>query len=527
MTEDLFLPQYVARNAAEMPDAVALQRTDGPSMTWSELHEGSLVWASALERLGVGPGEPVVTMFPNGFDAALSWIACGWLRAVEAPINTSYKGAWLRHPIELTGTRHLLVDARFLEPLREIAGDVPGVESVVVFGDAPESLPELPFRVLSSAELLGGATAAPRTGPQRWDLAALIFTSGTTGASKAVMVPWGQLDSLSNAEPHENRDGDVHYAPFQPYHITGKGPVYRAAERRGRVVMREQFKTSEYWSDVRAHGCTTAVILGPMAQFLLSQPERPDDHDNPLESVLMAPVVPQVDAFCERFGVRVRTVFNMTEINSPVTSSPREVTGDNYRSCGRPRPGMEVRIVDEHDLEVPDDTPGEMIVRGEPWTLNAGYWGMPDKTAEAWRNGWFHTGDTFTRDAAGNLYFVDRAKDYIRRRGENISSFEVESCVNEHPDVLESAAVSVPSEVGEDEVKIAVVMQPGRELDPESIIEFLIPRMPRFAIPRYVEQLTELPKTQATQRIQKAEIRATGVSEKTWDRIAAGVRLPR
>ena len=164
-----------------------------------------------------------------------------------------------------------------------------------------------------------------------------------------------------------------------------------------------------------------------------------------------------------------------------------------------------------------------MIVRGEPWTLNAGYWGMPEKTLEAWRNGWFHTGDTFTRDREGNLYFVDRAKDYIRRRGENISSFEVENCVNGHPDVLESAAVSVPSEVGEDEVKIAVVMMPGKALDPPGLIEYLVPRMPRFAIPRYVEELKELPKTLATQRIQKAEIRATGVGEHTWDRVDAGV----
>jgi crotonobetaine/carnitine-CoA ligase len=188
---------------------------------------------------------------------------------------------------------------------------------------------------------------------------------------------------------------------------------------------------------------------------------------------------------------------------------------------------VDVRIVDEHDMEVPPNTPGEMIVRGEPWTLNLGYWGMPEKTLEAWRNGWFHTGDTFTYDEEGNYYFVDRAKDYIRRRGENISSFEVEACVNSHSDIVESAAVAVPSEQGEDEVKIAVVVEAGKALDPAGLIEFLIPRMPRFAIPRYVETVDELPKTQATQRIQKGRIRDAGISERTWDRVAAGIELPR
>ncbi len=178
-------------------------------------------------------------------------------------------------------------------------------------------------------------------------------------------------------------------------------------------------------------------------------------------------------------------------------------------------------------MQVPANTPGEMIVRGEPWELNAGYWNMPDETSEAWRNGWFHTGDAFTYDEDGNYYFVDRAKDYIRRRGENISSFEVESIVNEHPAIAETGAAAVPAEQGEDEVKIAVVLQPGAEFDPAELIEFLVARMPRFAIPRYVEIWDTLPKTEATARIQKGKIREAGVSADTWDRIKAGVKLPR
>ena len=152
---------------------------------------------------------------------------------------------------------------------------------------------------------------------------------------------------------------------------------------------------------------------------------------------------------------------------------------------------------------------------------------MPEKTTEAWRNGWFHTGDAFTVDEHGNYYFVDRAKDYIRRRGENISSFEVEAAVNEFPDVLESGAVAVPADEGEDEVKVALVLQPSVDFAPERLIEYLIPRMPRFAIPRYLEVWDELPKTEATARIQKAKIRQAGVSARTWDRVEAGVQLPK
>ncbi|MDX1385658.1 MAG: AMP-binding protein, partial [Thermoanaerobaculia bacterium] len=329
---DLFLPQAVARNAADAGDAVALQHVDGRAMSWSELHDRGLRWASALERLGAAPGEPVVTIFPMGFEAALSWLGCAALGAVEAPINSSYKGTWLTHPITLTGARHLLLDARFLDAVVEIADTVPHLERIVVFDGDGRSLPELPCPVMTGEAFLDGAEAIARPGPRPWDLAALIFTSGTTGPSKAVMVPWRQLDCLMNADIGYERGAEVQYAPFPPYHITGKGPVYSAAEQCGRVVMREVFSTSEYWRDVREHGCTAAVILGPMAQFLLSQPESPDDADNPLQHVLMAPVIPEVDAFCARFGVEVHTVFNMTEISSPVTSAERRVTGDNHRS---------------------------------------------------------------------------------------------------------------------------------------------------------------------------------------------------
>ena len=206
------------------------------------------------------------------------------------------------------------------------------------------------------------------------------------------------------------------------------------------------------------------------------------------------------------------------------------VDGSNWRSCGRPIPGgkIEVAVVDEHDLAVGPNAMGELIFRPcEPWVANLGYWRMPEATAAAWRRGWFHSGDAFKYDDQGNWYFVDRIKDYIRRRGENISSFEVETAVNAHPAVLESAAVAVPADTAEDEVKVLVRPKPGSVVDPADLIRFLIARMPRFAVPRFVEIVDELPKTQATMRVQKAKLREQGVTASTWDRQAAGIELPR
>jgi crotonobetaine/carnitine-CoA ligase len=264
-----------------------------------------------------------------------------------------------------------------------------------------------------------------------------------------------------------------------------------------------------------------------MAPFLMLAAERPDDADTPLRHVMMGPLVPQVEEFKRRFGVEVGTGYGMTEIGAPFASDGYRLAND--RSCGKLREGWagyEVQIVDPHDQPLGPNEAGELVVRArEPWVINRGYHNKPEATAAAWQNGWFHTGDAFTVDDDGNYYFVDRIKDAIRRRGENISSFEVEALVNQHPDVVETAAVAVPSEYLEDEVKVCVVVNDGVELTHEQLIEFLTPRMPKFMIPRYVEFVTTLPKTEGTLRTRKFELRAAALNERTWDREAAGIRV--
>ena len=251
-------------------------------------------------------------------------------------------------------------------------------------------------------------------------------------------------------------------------------------------------------------------------------PADPRDAQNNVRSIALGPVIPQVEAFKTRFGIpKHTTAFGMTEAGI-VTGAGWDPP--NVATCGKPRvgsPGYELRVVDEFAEEVPVGTVGELIVRcDEPWCMNVGYWKMPDKTAEAWRNGWYHTGDAFKVDADGYMYFVDRIKDAIRRRGENISSFEVEGIVNQHPSVQETAAIGVPSELGEDDVKIHVVIKPGETLTAPELAAFLDTRMPRFMQPRYIEFVDAFPKTDATFRTQKVRLREQGFNANTWDRQA-------
>lgn len=527
------VPQRVATLAQDRPDDPALLHIDGTRLTWLAAHQGAMRWANGLERLGVQRGEAVVTIFVNSFESFHSWLGCSWAGAIESPVNTNYKGDWLRHVIDNTGTSLVVTEDRFAQAVFDVADQLPNVRNLVVFGTNFEAPDSTPFNIVSSDDFLAASAADStdsdghdRPEPAPWDAANLIYTSGTTGRSKAVQVPWAHYRSSleSGFLPREQLDDMRLYVPYPVFHLTGKSAGYVAARSGQPAIIREAFSVSEFWNDVRDFEANAAVILGPLAQMLMNQPPSEDDAANPMRSMAMVPVIPNVEAFADRFDVEIFTCYNMTEINCPIIQQ-HPITNANHASCGQIRPGVEVRIVDEHDVEVPPNTPGEMIMRAEPWEINTGYWNMPDKTAEAWRNGWFHSGDAFTYDDDGNFYFVDRAKDYIRRRGENISSFEVEALVNEFPAVAECGACAVAAEEGEDEVKVAIVVADGAHFDPAELIEFLAPRMPRFAIPRFVEVWDELPKTEATARIQKAKIREAGVGADTWDRVTAGVKV--
>ena len=516
------LPHLIARHAADAPERIAMLDVEGRRSTYADLQTAYCTWAEVERRLDVAPGDTVVTMLPNSFVAYEVWLGTAWLGAIEVPANNGYLGDMLRHLLNDSRARLCVIAHRFVDRLGPVAADLAHLETVVVL-DAPadEPLPDLPFTVLRGDELYAAATPADDLpGPEHFDVAALIYTSGTTGPSKGVLVPWAELNEFASMPPDGMIEADeAFYTVYPAFHVSGKAMLYMTARYGGHLAIRETFSLSEFWGDIRRFHIRAAGLVGPMAALLMLNPPAADDADNPLEKVFMGPLIPQVEEFKERFGVVVGSGFGMTEVGVPLGTNGFELA--NATSCGRPRGGYEVRIVDEHDEPVPVGSVGELVVRhAEPWCITPGYFGQPERTAEAWRNGWFHTGDGFRCDEDGNYYFVDRMKDAIRRRGENISSFEVEALVGQHPGVQECAAVAVPSELGEDEILVLVVALGGGALDPAELLEFLEPRMPKFMLPRYVEVVAGLPKTDATFRTRKVELRAAGLTPATWDREA-------
>jgi crotonobetaine/carnitine-CoA ligase len=500
LDRDLVLPHLIEQRAHEHPDRVFLQHVDGPTMTYAQLHEESLRWAGTLQRQGVKAGDRVVVMLPPSFNAITVWLGIAWLNAIEVPVHTGYRARMLEYTLENADASAVVLAPEFEERFEGLGAGLPFIQD---------------------AE---GEPAQQLNGPEAYDISTILYTSGTTGPSKGVMVPWAQAHATATGciPLHDLSEEDAWYSPYPLFHASGKIPVYAMALINGRVVVRERFSGSEFWSDITRFNCTTTMMIGASAGYIADRKRREGITDSPLKNVLVSPPPADPQAFEQEIGIRICSVFNMTEISAPISSQWRPM---HNRTCGKVRSGYECRIVDAHDEPLGPNTKGELIVRAdEPWVLMAGYWRMPEKTAEAWRNGWFHTGDICSYDEDGEFYFHDRAKDAIRRRGENISSMEVEVVVVEHPEVVECAAYGVPAEFGEEEVKIAVVVTDEASFDPAELIEFLVPRLPRFMVPRYVEVLEALPRT-STEKVQKQSLREAGVTQRTWDRERAGVTV--
>ncbi|MCP3976719.1 MAG: ATP-dependent acyl-CoA ligase [bacterium] len=523
MDESQVLPNLLADRAAETPDRTFLQHVDGPELTYGQLDAEVLGWAAALASLGVGPGDTVVVMLDNSFESAMTWLALSRLGGIEVQVNTAYLGRILTHVANNAGAQIAVVGPRFVERFSEVADDLESLTTLVVVTE--EDPPESPLTTIRTADLIAQSHDVPElVRPAPHDTACILYTSGTTGPSKGVIIPWAQAQATATGcIPLDGLGpGDAWYSPFPMFHMSGKLALYGAALFGGRFVLRSFFKTDEFWGDIRRFDCSTTMLIGSTPAFVWNLPDEGSDRDHPLRNVLMAPTPDDPEAFMDRFGFRISTVFNMTEISCPVMSGwdlgPKG-------SAGKLRPGYEVRIVDEHDREVAPGELGEIVVRSEePWVLMAGYWRNPEATVEAWRNYWFHTGDAGKYDDDGNYYFVDRIKDAIRVRGENVSSMELEAVINDYPDVVEAAAVGVPSEYGEEDIKVYVVPS-SESFDPAELMTFLLPRLPRFMMPRYVVATPDLPKT-PTEKVRKHLLRDREDAA-VWDRVTAGFEIPR
>jgi crotonobetaine/carnitine-CoA ligase len=516
------VPACIAALVLEQPDAPAIIFVDGPEWCWSELQRRVRDHAQALQALGVGRDEPVLSWLPNGPLAVLNLLALAELGAVYVPVNPGYRGEGLAHVIANSGARLMIAHGELVARLEPI--ERARLETLVVIGAETPRLPGV--RLLRADSLAGeGARLQPPVRPLApWDTMMVVYTSGTTGPAKGVLSSFRHAHAavlgFRNIGP---RDRNLTTLPM--FHVGGVWGILWAVYHGGSVVLATHFRTQDFWSIVKRYRITTTGLLGSMVDFLVGQPVAAGERDHGLASVLVAPYGPSALLFAERFGVDVYTEFNMSELAVPMFIGPNpQAVG----TCGVAASGTTLRLVDASDIEVPDGAVGELLVRmDEPWTISHGYHNDPVATARAWRNGWFHTGDLFRRDAAGHFFFIDRATDSIRRRGENISAFEVEAGLRRHEAIAEAAAVAVPAPGGNEQEVMAVIrLADGQTLEPVVLIEFLRPLIAPHMLPRYVRFVTDFPRT-PTQKIEKFRLRAQGITPDSWDRERAGVQVRR
>ena len=527
------LVHLIRRQAGEQGRRQFVRFEDGQSFTFHSLDAWTDDLAGSLAALGVSEGDRVLGLIGNRAESIGMLFATAKLGAVWVPVNTGLRGAFLQHQLHNAEPRVVVLEDRLAPNLQEVAAGPVAPEALVIVGDAatptPASLGAARRLTFSELRALRAPADLALATPMPGDVAMIMYTSGTTGPSKGVLVPHGHayLAGLGLAEATALTAADRYFVCMPLFHANALlmqfvGSLIAGAE----VVVTERFRATSWLEEVRAAEATITNGLGVIPEFIFRQPPTGRDRDHRLRLMIAVPIAPEWGpAFEERFGVPFMQGFGMTECNIVAYTRP----GDELvpGCAGYPLADwFEVAIVDpDRDTLLPPEQTGEIVVRPKvPGCVMAGYFRMPEKTVEAWRNFWFHTGDAGRFDAAGRLHYVDRIKDCIRRRGENISSFEIEQVLNAHPAVAESAVVGIKvvGAGGEDEVKAYVVPAVGSAVDPVALLDWCGPRMPHFAVPRFVEIVTgELAKT-PTGKLQKAPLREAGVTAATWDRESVG-----
>lgn len=509
------------QRATRTPDRVFLRFAD-VDVTFAEADRQSDEVACGLLALGVRPGAFVAVMTPNRPELVTAWLALAKIGAVHAPINTAFRGPGLAHVLDACRAELLIVDASLVDAVADVLPTLRCARIVVVVGDGASvaarlrSVQIVPWRDVAQR---GGEPPAADHGAR--DLSMLLFTSGTTGRSKGCMLShrYAVRQAELLCEHLELRDDDVLFCPFPLFHADAAiFTVMPALVLGTTAALAERFSVSRFWQQLRDSRSTVFDFMGATLAMLHKQPERPDDADNPARLGWGVPLPDFAEEFERRFAVELTELYGLTDAGI-VAYNPLGA-GRRAGSCGRPVAPFDVRLLDEEGFEVPVGATGEIAVRSaEPGLLMDGYYGMPEATVAATRDLWLHTGDLARRDEDGFLFFIGRLKDVIRRRGENISAFEVEEVVQSHPAVLEAAAFGVPSDMTEEDVMVAVVPRPGRRLEPAELIAFCSTRMARHMLPRYVDVVDDLPKT-PTEKIEKFRLVERGVSARSWDRDA-------
>ena len=529
--------KILAEQARTRPEEPLIQFERGHMHTYAEAHALANRAGNGYAGIGIGFGDNVAVMLNNRLEYLWSWFGLSRIGGVLVGINTALKGTFLTHVLTNTKARVGVFEPEFLPWLAEIEDTVPDMQTVYVPADVydADNLPTFKrIQVRCFDEIMAGADDEINVEVTYRDMGMIMFTSGTTGPSKGALMPHGHLYLFGHCmQVHLGMTReDIYYIPMPMFHAQGiLMQFFATLITGGSAVMVKQFRATTWIDDIREHKATLANLLGVMNDFVLRQEAKPEDTDNNLRMVCAVPVTDEtLEALRSRFAIpKFNEIFGMTECNLPVA---RPVDAPDEAGCSGKvwDEYFEVIIADpETDEEVPAGDVGEILVRPkEAYCFMAGYNGMHDRTVETWRNFWFHTGDAGRMDDRGYVWYIDRIKDTIRRRGENISSFEVEAVFLEHEAVKEAAAVAVAAdEGGEDEVLICLILEDGvTPPAPEALLDYASPRMPYFAVPRYVEYVDEIPTT-PTAKIQKNKLRDRGLSAAAWDRDAAGYKVKR
>lgn len=524
--EERTVTHVLRRGAQRQPERVAVQ-DDVRRLTYAELLEVSARVGGGLAGLGVEREDPVLIMLDNSVEHVLAWFGSACLAAVEVPVNTALMAPQVQFIANDCQARVLFVDETYLPRLASIAHDLPHLRHVIVRGDVSKAA-GLPFEVHPMADIEAAAPVEPvELAP--WDVSAIMYTSGTTGTPKGVLVShaqtFGRNGPLGPASP---RPGDTTLVTLPIYHVIGQcRGLYNTLIAEGTVILQDRFSASGFWDTCRRHGVSYVPLVGIMASYLLAQPPRADDGDNPVERIGLGTTIPEVDAFRERFAIpEVHVSYGLTEAGG-VLVGPADGEG-----CGLLRDDFEARLVDENDFEVAPGEVGELVLRPkEPWTTMLGYFNQPEETAARWRNFWLHTGDLMRQREDGVFVFAGRKAERIRHKGENIYPGSIELELAEHPEIVECAVVGIDSEdpnaaPGDQDILAVVVRSPDSELDGASLVGYLAPRLPYFSVPRYYRFVAELPRTDSTRRVQRKALAAEG-SRGAWDAVAAGLGVRR
>ena len=506
------VPGVLDRRAHQYPDRVMMSIA-GVDVTFEQMRQRSCAAANMLTDLGVGQGDRVALFTGTCPEWVYFWLGAARIGAVSAAVNAANKGDFLLHALRLSQPKVMLTDAERLPHAVEVADAVETLTNIVVQDD-------------SLTETLNQSGAGTDSPGRAGDLGCLFYTSGTTGPSKAVATTWHYLFSVAAtvASAWEFREGEVLWTAMPLFHLSAAPSILAPMLIGATTVLAGGFHPAEVWDDIRARGAIGFAGAGAMVSMLQNLPANPDDARLPLRFISAAPIDANSYRDIEkRYGCRIVTMYGLTEA-FPIAVKALADTGAPGTS-GRPNPDFEVRILDEQGNPLPADTVGEIACRPRhPHVMSEGYVGADSRVKP--HPEWFRTGDLGRLDRDQNLTYVDRIKDALRRRGENISSVEVERVVMCHPAVAEAAAVGVPSELGEDDVLVVVTLRPGAALDFAELLDFCAARMPYFCVPRFVETVSELPKN-VIGRIRKDLLRERGVNPNTWDRESRGYVVSR